>query len=123
MGAASPARNQPVAGRIRGEAWLSDSGAARRRGNDVSGISAEARHHAGAAQAAGGEKMIRWTALMAAASVAIVLCAQQNRAPESRGGAARVETLHVQGNVYLLTGAGANIAVQLGEQTVVLVDS
>jgi glyoxylase-like metal-dependent hydrolase (beta-lactamase superfamily II) len=67
--------------------------------------------------------MIRWAALIAAASVAIVLYAQQNRAPEARVGASKIETLHVQGNVYLLTGAGGNIAVQVGEQTVVLVDS
>src|SRR5690606_37455003 len=34
-----------------------------------------------------------------------------------------VETLQVQGNVYLLAGAGANIAVQVGDDGVVLVDA
>ena len=31
--------------------------------------------------------------------------------------------LHVQGNVYMIYGAGANITMQVGEQAVVLVDS
>ena len=35
----------------------------------------------------------------------------------------QIETLHVQGNVYMLAGAGANIAVQIGEDGVLLVDS
>src|SRR5690606_18919800 len=33
------------------------------------------------------------------------------------------ETLHVQGNVYMLAGAGANVAVQVGEQGVLVVDT
>src|SRR5689334_3318158 len=32
-------------------------------------------------------------------------------------------TLKVQGNVYLISGAGGNIAVQTGEQGVLVVDS
>jgi glyoxylase-like metal-dependent hydrolase (beta-lactamase superfamily II) len=43
---------------------------------------------------------------------AAVLCAQP-----------KVGVLHVQGNVYLIHGAGPNIAMQVGEQAVVLVDS
>ena len=35
----------------------------------------------------------------------------------------KVGILHVQGSVYLIYGAGANIAMQVGEQGVVLVDS
>ena len=35
----------------------------------------------------------------------------------------KVGVLHVQGNVYLLYGAGANITMQAGDQAVVLVDS
>jgi glyoxylase-like metal-dependent hydrolase (beta-lactamase superfamily II) len=40
-------------------------------------------------------------------------------------GAARaeIETFHVQGNVYMLIGAGANIAVQTGEDGVLVVDT
>ena len=34
-----------------------------------------------------------------------------------------VETMHVQGNVYMLVGAGANVAVQTGEDGVLVVDS
>jgi glyoxylase-like metal-dependent hydrolase (beta-lactamase superfamily II) len=34
-----------------------------------------------------------------------------------------IETLRVQGNVYLLANAGANIAVQIGDQGVLIVDS
>jgi cyclase len=37
--------------------------------------------------------------------------------------ASDVETLKVQGNVYLITGAGGNIAVQVGEQGVLVVDT
>jgi glyoxylase-like metal-dependent hydrolase (beta-lactamase superfamily II) len=34
-----------------------------------------------------------------------------------------VETLHVQGNIWLLAGAGANVAVQVGERDILVVDS
>jgi cyclase len=34
-----------------------------------------------------------------------------------------IQTLKVQGNVYLLTGAGANIAVQIGDTGVLVVDT
>ncbi len=37
--------------------------------------------------------------------------------------AGEIEVLPVQGNVYMITGAGANIAVQVGEQGVMIVDS
>ena len=36
---------------------------------------------------------------------------------------AKIGVLHIQGNVYLLYGAGANITMQTGDQAVVLVDS
>jgi glyoxylase-like metal-dependent hydrolase (beta-lactamase superfamily II) len=35
----------------------------------------------------------------------------------------KVELLHVQGNVYVISGAGANITVQVGEQVVTVVDA
>lgn len=35
----------------------------------------------------------------------------------------RIETFHVQGNVYMLVGAGANIAVQTGPEGVLVVDT
>jgi cyclase len=34
-----------------------------------------------------------------------------------------IETFHVQGNVYMLVGAGANIAVQIGDEGVMVVDN
>jgi len=34
-----------------------------------------------------------------------------------------IETVHVQGNVYMLVGAGANIAVQIGNEGVLVVDT
>jgi glyoxylase-like metal-dependent hydrolase (beta-lactamase superfamily II) len=34
-----------------------------------------------------------------------------------------IESYHVQGNVYLLTGAGANVAVQVGDEGVLVVDT
>src|SRR5262249_2888467 len=34
-----------------------------------------------------------------------------------------VQTLKVQGNVYLLAGAGGNIAVQAGDEGVVVIDT
>jgi glyoxylase-like metal-dependent hydrolase (beta-lactamase superfamily II) len=34
-----------------------------------------------------------------------------------------IETFHVQGNVYLLVGAGANVAVQVGDEGVLVVDT
>jgi len=36
---------------------------------------------------------------------------------------AKVELLHVQGNVYMIAGAGANITVQVGDEFVMLVDT
>jgi glyoxylase-like metal-dependent hydrolase (beta-lactamase superfamily II) len=54
-----------------------------------------------------------WTALICLACLPAILFAQT----------AEVETLKVQGNVYLITGAGGNIAVQVGEQGVLVVDT
>src|SRR5262249_10636006 len=34
-----------------------------------------------------------------------------------------IKTFHVQGNVYMLVGAGANVAVQIGDEGVVVVDT
>jgi glyoxylase-like metal-dependent hydrolase (beta-lactamase superfamily II) len=43
-----------------------------------------------------------------------------DKTPDKTG---QIELLQVQGNVYLLAGGGANIAVQVGEDGVLLVDS
>lgn len=42
---------------------------------------------------------------------------------DNKAGKGKVEILHVQGNVYMISGAGANITVQVGKQVVFLVDS
>src|SRR5262249_295379 len=34
-----------------------------------------------------------------------------------------IKTFHVQGNVYMLVGAGANVVVQIGDEGVVVVDT
>ena len=56
---------------------------------------------------------------------------QQNRGrgPQGRGAALQnfdnvdVHSLHVQGNVWMLVGAGGNVTVQVGDDGVLLVDS
>ena len=45
------------------------------------------------------------------------------RSPEPNPATAEVRTLHVQGNVHLLVGAGGNATVQVGEEGVLIVDS
>jgi cyclase len=42
---------------------------------------------------------------------------------QTAGGAAGIHTLHVQGNVYMMVGAGGNITVQIGDDGVLLVDT
>src|SRR5277367_4541596 len=41
----------------------------------------------------------------------------------ARSAAQQVEVLPVQGNIYLLAGAGGNITLQLGENGVLVVDT
>jgi glyoxylase-like metal-dependent hydrolase (beta-lactamase superfamily II) len=52
-----------------------------------------------------------------------VLAASGALAATVRGQALEIETFHVQGNVYMLVGAGANIAVQTGDDGVLVVDT
>jgi glyoxylase-like metal-dependent hydrolase (beta-lactamase superfamily II) len=40
-----------------------------------------------------------------------------------QAGPGKLELQHVQGNVYMIAGAGANITVQVGEDVVIVVDS
>lgn len=74
------------------------------------------------------------TALLAIAGVAVSGSAQQ-QAPQIRTprqmripqnpdfSKLEIQTLKVQGNVYLLAGAGANIAVQVGDDGILIVDT
>lgn len=50
---------------------------------------------------------------------------QQNQSPSAQGQSLQdeIKTFHVQGNVYMLVGAGASIAVQIGDEGVLVVDS
>ena len=62
------------------------------------------------------------SAALAVALAAWPLIAGRNaasRTDEKSG----VQLLHVQGRVYMLVGAGANITVQVGDQAIVLVDA
>jgi glyoxylase-like metal-dependent hydrolase (beta-lactamase superfamily II) len=43
--------------------------------------------------------------------------------PDQTGVEEKIELLHVQGGVYLVAGAGANITVQVGDDYVIVVDS
>ena len=50
--------------------------------------------------------------------------AQQNpQVGQSDAQTGKVELLHVQGNVYMIAGAGANITAQVGDEFVILVDA
>jgi cyclase len=68
-------------------------------------------------------------AVFAAASFALAACwstgasAQANAAPPQAPANVEVHLLHVQGNVWMLVGAGGNITVQVGDDGVLLVDA
>src|SRR5208283_277085 len=68
---------------------------------------------------AGASRMILALILMAFWGAAPRLSARQDQT----GVDEKVELLHVQGNVYMIAGAGANITVQVGEEVVFLVDA
>jgi cyclase len=47
----------------------------------------------------------------------------QGSAPAARSDARQLSTMHVQGNVHVIVGAGANITVQVGDQGPIVVDA
>src|SRR5215472_13765137 len=63
--------------------------------------------------------------VLALMSTLCVLCAgaQPSGQAPSAGAASGVHTLKVQGNVYMLVGAGGNIALQISDDGVLLVDT
>ena len=68
--------------------------------------------------------------LLAAAGFSMFAAAQQIRTPRQTPfpvnpdfSKLEIQTLKVQGNIYLLAGAGGNIAVQVGDDGVLLVDT
>src|SRR5258708_23041413 len=58
--------------------------------------------------------------LTAAITCAIAVAIEAQQAAPAN---AEITTLHVQGNVYMLQGAGGNVAVQTGDMGVVVVDT
>jgi cyclase len=64
-------------------------------------------------------KLRRWTAVLGLACVLAVAAKPSAQAPAAGG----VRTLKVQGNVYMLVGAGGNVALQVGDDGVLLVDT
>jgi cyclase len=58
-----------------------------------------------------------------AAAVCVVAAVPRLQAQQPNAAAGDVRSLHVQGNVYMMVGAGGNIALQIGEDGVLLVDT
>jgi glyoxylase-like metal-dependent hydrolase (beta-lactamase superfamily II) len=66
-----------------------------------------------------------WAGTVALVSALCVLCAGARPSGQAPAGGATggVRTLKVQGGVYMLVGAGANVAVQIADDGVLLVDT
>jgi glyoxylase-like metal-dependent hydrolase (beta-lactamase superfamily II) len=57
-------------------------------------------------------------------AVSLTLCATALAGFDGAANAqSGIETFHVQGNVHMLVGAGANVAVQIGEEGILVVDT
>jgi len=61
-----------------------------------------------------------WAAVLGLAAALAAAATPSAQAPAAADG---IHTLKVQGNVYMLVGAGGNVAVQIGDDGVLLVDS
>lgn len=59
--------------------------------------------------------MRRWGAVATAVACSAVIASAQQNAP--------IQSIKVQGNVYLITGGGGNVIVQAGDQGVLVVDT
>jgi glyoxylase-like metal-dependent hydrolase (beta-lactamase superfamily II) len=74
---------------------------------------------------------VRWALaciVIVLAGAAHIASAQESTGPgqqaqEPKPGKKKVDVLHVQGNVYMIAGAGANITVQVGDLVTIVVDS
>src|SRR5450631_2508964 len=62
-------------------------------------------------------KLLTSVALAAGAIALLSIAPAQQNAP------VELHTLHVQGNVYMIVGAGGNVTVQTGDDGILLVDS
>jgi cyclase len=65
------------------------------------------------------------SAVASVCALAALVCASlvAPMSAQNAGSGAGVHTLHVQGNVYMLVGAGGNITLQIGDDGVLLVDT
>ena len=63
------------------------------------------------------------TALAVSGLAGLVLAQQNQFRYDSYSQENGITTIHVQGNVYMLQGAGGNVAVQIGDMGVVVVDT
>jgi len=63
------------------------------------------------------------TKLLALFAVALAASALAQRAPQQNFDNVEIHVLPVQGNIYMLVGAGGNITVQVGRDGVLLVDT
>jgi hypothetical protein len=68
------------------------------------------------------EQLFAACVLLGAAGFAQRVSTQAPAAAPARN-AAELESIHVQGSVYMLVGAGGNIAVQIGDDGVLVVDT
>src|SRR5215831_20893159 len=59
--------------------------------------------------------------MMCVLTGALHVFAQRSGSPAGRED--KLQVVHVQGNVYLIAGAGGNVVAQVGDETVMLVDS
>src|SRR5215831_4316464 len=59
--------------------------------------------------------------MMCVLTGALHVFAQQSGSPAARED--KLQVVHVQGNVYVIAGAGGNVVAQVGDETVMLVDS
>ena len=69
-----------------------------------------------------GQRLIRAARLAMLAAAGPLLLAGAAFAADDRFSGVKVEAIHVNGPVHMLTGAGGNIAVTVGEDGVLIVD-
>ena len=61
--------------------------------------------------------------LLTASVLAALMVAGDADAQSRASAAVALDTYHVQGNVYMVVGAGANVAVQIGDEGILVVDT
>ncbi|RPI64626.1 MAG: MBL fold metallo-hydrolase [Lysobacterales bacterium] len=102
---------KPVHGGLREALRRAVRGRVRRCADDVSGVPAD--------DGTADEPMSRGQRIVSVVLAGAALAAVSTAVSAQSS----IETYHVQGNVHLLLGAGANVAVQVGEDGVLVVDT